>query len=134
MILCFFYIRWEYNLVLQYPYKCKIIRRHDRPIHQSTCISLAPPLFVLLPLRDRKYCMLRVKFTQREKSLLKQIASQFDVSYLDNKTSTGQRNLQEFRWASRVFFTIRFTNRQITALICFAITKTIPKIAGKWDC
>jgi hypothetical protein len=50
--------------------------------------------------------MLRVKFTKGEKSLTapeatQQIASQFDVSHLDNKTkSTGQRNLLEFRWAS----------------------------------
>ena len=37
----------------------------------------------------------------------------------------------------KVLFTIRYTNRQITALTFFAITKTlktITKIAGKWDC
>ena len=33
----------------------------------------------------------------------------------------------------KVLFTVRYTNRQITALTFFAITKTITKIAKKWD-
>ena len=35
--------------------------------------------------------------------------------------------------STKVLFTVRYTNRQITALTFFAITKTITKIAKKWD-
>ena len=35
---------------------------------------------------------------------------------------------------TKVLFTVRYTNRQISALTFFAITKTITKIDRKWDC
>ena len=55
------------------------------------------------------------------------------------KKTDGRRIIQEFdsqyeQGFGKVLFTVRYTNRQITALTFFAITKTITKIDGKWDC
>ena len=48
-----------------------------------------------------------------------------------SKYSTWNLNIVS---APIVLFTVRYTKRQITALAFFAITKTITKIAWKWDC
>ena len=58
---------------------------------------------------------------------IQQIGSQFDVSYLDNKTSIGQRNLLEFRWASSKQAVILVVKKVTNHLVKFIYSEKAAK-------